>query len=151
MTIIAQAEKKQVVRINWLATLAGHETESVLILLCRNLRVNFAAHPQNRFFRNRSRRQKTFPSHPEVALLIVGWHAALVAKRDTNRVPWQVMSDGRNPGINRPRSVPAGEGNPEFVAFAKSFVRLFENEAGGVSDEIFRSNDLRFSFHTAVS
>src|SRR2546430_14245748 len=116
-----------------------------------DLRINFAAHPQNRCFRNGSRRQKRFPSHPEVALLIVRWHAALVAKRDTTQLPRQIMSDGRNSSINRPRSVPAGEGNPEFVALAKSFVRLFENEAGGVSDEIFRSNDLRFSFHTGVS
>ena len=53
MTIIAQAEKKQVVRINWLATLAGHETESVLILLCRNLRVNFAAPTRNNTWRAR--------------------------------------------------------------------------------------------------
>ena len=43
MTIIAQAEKNQVVPINWFAVLSGHEIELVFVLLRRDLRINFAA------------------------------------------------------------------------------------------------------------
>jgi hypothetical protein len=142
VAIITQAEKNQIVRINWFAALAGHEIELVLILLRRNLRINFTAHTQNRFFRNPSRRQKSFPGHPEVALRIIRWHTALISKRDTNQVPRQLMRDRCKPGVNRPRSVPTRKCNPEFVAFGNSSARLFKNEVSGVSSEILRSNDV---------
>src|SRR6266481_2924124 len=102
MTIIPQAEKNQVVSINWFGVLSGHEIELVFVLLRCNLRINFAAHPQNGFFRNRSRRQKSFPGHFEIALRIVWWHATLVSERDTNQVPWQIMANRRQPRVNRP-------------------------------------------------
>ena len=57
------------------------------------------------------------------------------------------MPGRRKPRVNRPRSVPARERDPEFVAFANSFVRLFKNEVSGVSDEILGSNDVMLSFH----
>src|SRR6266403_5505493 len=147
MTIIPQAEKNQVVSINWFGVLSGHEIELVFVLLRCNLGINFAAHAQNRFFRNPSRRQKSFPGHFEIALWIVWWHATLVSERDTDQVPRQIVPERRTPRVNRPRSVPARECDPESVAFANSFVRLFKNEVGGIYDEILRSNDVRFSFH----
>jgi hypothetical protein len=42
------------------------------------------------------------------------------------------MRDRRKPGIHRPRSVPARERNPEFVAVADSVVSLFKNEVSGI-------------------
>ena len=107
MTIIAKAEKNQVVPINWFTSLPGHEIEMLFVLLRRDFRINLAAHPQNRFFRNPSRRQKSFPGHSEVALWIVRWHAALIAESDTNQVPRQIMRDRCKPRVNRPRSVSA--------------------------------------------
>src|SRR4029077_15475799 len=58
-----------------------------------------------------------------------------------------IVPERRKPRVNRPRSVPARECDPESVAFANSFVRLFKNEVSGVSGEIFGSNDVRVSFH----
>ena len=147
MTIISQAEKNQVVSINWFGVLSGHEIELVFVLLRCNLRINFPAHAQNRFSRNPSRRQKSFPSHFEIALRIVWWHATLVSERDTDQVPRQIVPERRKPRVNRPRSVPARECDPESVAFANSFVRLFKNEVSSVSSEILRSSDVRLSCH----
>src|SRR5205823_3265706 len=96
---------------------------------------------------NGSGRQKSFPGHSEVALLIVGWNAAFVSKRDASQVPRQMMGHRRKPRINRPRSVPSRKRNTELVAFANSLVRLLKNEVRGVTGEILRSNDVRLSFH----
>src|SRR5881397_2445199 len=115
MTIIAQAEKNQIVRVNWFAAFAGHKVELVFVLLRRDLRIDFAAHAQDRFFRNGSRRKKSFPRHPEVALFIVGWNTALISERDTNQVPRQIMRDRRKPRVNRPRRVSARERNAKLV------------------------------------
>src|SRR2546430_13193128 len=52
-----------------------------------DLRINFAAHAQNRFSRNRGWRKQSFTRHPEVAVFIIRWHAALVAERDVNQFP----------------------------------------------------------------
>jgi hypothetical protein len=79
----SQAEKNQIVSINWFAVLSGHEIELVFVLLRCNLRINFAVHAQNRFSRDPSRRQKSFPGHFEIALWTVWWHATLVSERDT--------------------------------------------------------------------
>jgi hypothetical protein len=51
-----------------------------------------------------------------------------------------MMSDCGKPGINRNRSVPAGQRNPEFVAFTKGFVRMVKNEARSIDSEILGSN-----------
>jgi hypothetical protein len=50
------------------------------------------------------------------------------------------MRDCGEPGVNRNGSVPARERNPEFVAFAQSFVRLVKNEVGSVGGEILGSD-----------
>ena len=42
------------------------------------------------------------------------------------------MPDCGESGVNRNGSVPPGERNSEFVAFAKGFVRLVENEVRSV-------------------
>src|SRR5213593_2100026 len=75
------------------STLAGHEIELLFVLPRRDLRINFATHAENRFFWNGSGRQKSFPGHSEVALLIVGWNAAFVSKRNASQVPRQIVRD----------------------------------------------------------
>src|SRR5438270_8681337 len=119
----------------------------ILILLRRCLRIEFAAQPSNRLFRNRGWRQQSFPGHSKVAFRIVRRHATLVSERDPNQIPWQITPDRRKPSVNRSRGVSARERNPEFVTFAKSVLRLRENEISRVGDEIFGANNLRFSFH----
>ncbi len=57
------------------------------------------------------------------------------------------MRDRRKPRVNPPRSVPARERNPEFVAFGDSIVRLLKNEIRGVVREILRPDNLGLSFH----
>ena len=49
------------------------------------------------------------------------------------------MADCGKAGINRNGSVPTGECNPEFVAFAKGLMRLGKNEVSSVGGEILRS------------
>src|SRR2546430_11489415 len=105
-----------------------------------DLRINFAAHAQNRFSRNRGWRKQSFVRHPEVAVFIIRWHAALVSERDVNQFPRQIMRDRGKPRVNRARRVPARERNPEFIAFANSFVRLFKNEVSSVGSEVFGAN-----------
>jgi hypothetical protein len=119
----------------------------VLVFLRCDLRINFAAHAQNRFFRNCGWRQESFARHPEVAVFIIRWHAALVSERDVNQLPRQIMRDPGKPRVNWQWRVSARERNPEFVAFANSFVRLFKNEVSGVGSEIFGANNARLSFH----
>src|SRR5438445_2626048 len=110
--------------------------------MCLELRIYFVAHTHNVFLRNRVWHQKSFPDHPEVAVLILRWHAALVSEGDANRLPRQIMRDRRKPGVNRPRRVPARERNSEFVAFADGLVRLSKNEVRGVRRETFGSNNV---------
>src|SRR5207253_10065306 len=147
VTIVAQAQQNQVVLVSRFTALCRQKIEIVLVFLRRDLRIDFTAHTHNRFFRNRGGRQKSFTRHSEVALSIIRRYATLVSERDSSQLPRQIVRDRGKPGVNRDRSIPAREGNPELVAFAKSLVRLVKNEVRSVVSEILRSNNLRLRFH----
>jgi|SRR6516165_6908517 len=148
MSIVAEAEKNQVVLINWFAVLSGNAVELLFVLVRGDFRINFAPHSHDRFLRNGGRRKKIFARHSEVALRIVRGHAPLVSKREANFIPRKIMGLGCNSRVHGCRRVPARECNPELVALSNSFVRLLENESRSVSDEILCPNDVTLSFHT---
>src|SRR6516162_8817333 len=107
MAIWAEAEKNQIVLINWLAAPGRDCSQLVFVLLRGDLRINFAAHAHDRFLRNGSRHKKIFARHSEVALWIIGRHATLVSEREPNRFPWKITRFCRDPSVNRRWSVPA--------------------------------------------
>src|SRR5437763_2795901 len=121
-----------------------------LVFLRRDFRIDFTAHAQYGCFRDARRHEKSFPSHTKVALWIIGSHAPLISKGDTNRVPRKIVSIGCDAGVNRSRRVPARERDSEFVAFANSFARLLKDKVSGVCDEVVRANYLPISFHVEL-
>src|SRR6266576_4082441 len=106
MAIVADAEKNQIMLINWLIALGSDGVQLVFVLLRCDLWINFAAHTHDRFLRNGSRHKKIFSRHSEVALRIIRRHATLVSEGETDRLPWKIMRIHRNPCVNRGRSVP---------------------------------------------
>jgi hypothetical protein len=107
MAIVAEAEKNQIVLINWLIALGGDYGKLVFVLLRCDLRINFTAHAQDRFLGNASRHKKIFARHSEVALRIIRPHATLASEREANPIPPKIMRLRRNPRANRRWSVPA--------------------------------------------
>jgi hypothetical protein len=108
MSIVTQAEQNQVVPINAFPPLSRQNVEMSFVLLRCGLRIEFAAHPRNRFFRNRCRHKQRVVGHSEVALWIIRWDAAFVAESDSNQLPWQIASDLREPRVHRPWSISTG-------------------------------------------
>src|SRR5205809_3090245 len=109
MSIVAEAEKNQVVLIRWFAVLSGNGVELLFVLVRGDLRINYAPHSHDRFLGNGCRRKKIFARHSEVALRIIGRHATLVSERKPNPTPRQVARLPRNPGVNRSGRLPARE------------------------------------------
>src|SRR4029453_5038207 len=107
MAIVAEAEKNQIVLINSLTALGGDGVQLVFVLLRCDLRINFAAHTHDRFFRNVSRHKKIFARHSEVALGITWGHATIVPDREATPPPRKITRLRRTPGVNRRWSVPA--------------------------------------------
>ena len=70
MSIVAEAEKNQVVLINWFAVLSGNRVELLFVFVRGDLRINFASHSHDRFLGNGCRRKEIFARHSEVALRI---------------------------------------------------------------------------------
>src|SRR5262249_39017501 len=97
--------------------------------------------------RNGSRYKQIFARHSKVALRIIRRYATLVSEGEPNPIPRQIMSLGRNSGVDRRRSVPARECDPKLAAFRDCFARLLENERGGVGNEIFTADDCWGSAH----
>src|SRR6476646_2558538 len=87
MAIVAETEKNQIVLINWLTTPGGDGVQLVFVLLRCDLRINFATHTHDRFFRDGSRHKKIFARHSEVALRIIRRNATLVSEGETDRPP----------------------------------------------------------------
>src|SRR5215831_15129153 len=141
MAIVAKAEKNEVVLINSLTALDGDGVQLVFIFLRCDLRIDFAMHTHDRCLRNGSRYKKIFARHSEVALRIIRRDATLVSEGEPNPIPRQIMSLGRNSGVDWRRSVPARERDPKLAAFRDCFARLLENERGGVGNEIFTADD----------
>src|SRR5215471_7196545 len=151
MTLIAEAEKNQVVLINSLTVFGSDGIQLVFVLLSCKLRIDFAAHTHDRFFRNASRHKKIFARHSEVALWIIRRHATLVSKREANRLPRKIMCLRCDPVVNRCWSVSARERDPKFVALSDSFVPLFEDQAGSVGNKILSANDFGTHAHLALA
>ena len=80
MPIVPEAEKNQIMPVNRFASLCGQKIELILVFLCRDLWIDLAAHTQDRFLRNCARREKSFPSHSEIALWIIRGDATLVSE-----------------------------------------------------------------------
>ena len=112
----------------------------ILVLTGCDLRIDFAAHARNGFFRNGGGHEENLLGHPEVALWVIRWHATFIAKCDANQLPWQIAGNRREPRVNRPRGIAARESNPEFVPLANRFARLIDDEIRCVGGEILRSN-----------
>src|SRR5882757_8091010 len=107
MPIVAETEKNQIVLINWLTAPGGDGVQLVFVLLRCDLRIDFAAHTHDRFFRNGRRNKKIFARHSEVALWIIRRHATLVSEGEADRLPRKIMRLRRNSGVNRGWCVPA--------------------------------------------
>src|SRR5437867_4409605 len=107
MAIVAETQKNQIVLINWLTAPRGDGVQLVFVLLRCDLRIDFAAHTHDRFFRNGSRHKKIFARHSEVALRIIRRYATLVSEGEADELPRKIMRIHRNPGINRGWCVPA--------------------------------------------
>src|SRR4029077_13712734 len=107
MAIVAETEKNQIVLINWLTTPGGDGVQLVFVLLRCDLRINFAAHTHDRFFRDGSRHKKIFARHSEVALRITRRNATLVSEGETDRLPRKIMRLRCYSGVNRGWCVPA--------------------------------------------
>src|SRR5262245_3593612 len=105
MPIVSEAEKNQIMPVNQFASLCGHKIEPVLIFLCCHLWIDFTAHTQDRCFRDRGRREESFPGHSEVALSIIRRHAALISECNSRQPPREIMADYSKPGVNRCRGV----------------------------------------------
>src|SRR5205809_5350049 len=140
MAIIAKAQQNQVVSIDGFAALCRQNIKMIFIFTGCNLRDDFTAHARNRFFRDSCGHEETFIGHPEVALRVIRWHTTFIAKCDSNQLPWQIAGDRREPCVDRSRSIPARESNPEFVPLANRFARLIDDEIRCVGAEILRSN-----------
>src|SRR5207248_10227961 len=126
------------------STLPSKPIKVVLIFLGGDLRIEFAAHPHDRFFRDRPGHEKRLARHSEIALRIVRRHATLVAKGKADTLPRKVS---RNPGefrINRQRRVASRQRNSEFVAFGQRGPRVLQEKFRGFTHEILGANHLAF-------
>ena len=107
MAVVAEAQKNQIMLINWLASPRGDCVELLFVLLRCDLGINFSAHAHDRFFGHAGRHEKIFARHSKVALGILGWNATFVSEREPNLIPWKIARLRRNPGVNRRGRIPA--------------------------------------------
>ena len=127
--------------LNWFPALGSQKIDMVLIFLRGNLRLDLAAHPHNRFFRNGCRHKECFARHPKIALRLIRRNAPFIAEGDQNFFPRKTVGDPCDLGINRARCVSAGKRDPKLVPLRQRFVPKIGNEICRVGDEFFRADN----------
>src|SRR6266568_9454789 len=149
MSVVTQAEQNQIVPIDVFAALRRQKVEMILIFLRRNLWLELAAHPHDRFVGQVRGNNKRLASHAVVALLVIRRNAAFVAKSNERSFPRQIAADTRQFRVNRARRVPAGKGDAKLVAFRQRLAGKINNEIHSIGREIFRADN--FAAHALKS
>src|SRR5215469_3619001 len=124
VTVFAQSEKDQIMRVTLLIETGGQGVQSALIMGRSLLGRDFALNSKH--LSGTRENEESFGRHPVIALRIFGGHAALIAKSHNPLRPTAIFQSQRL--VDSTRGISATEGDSKTAMLFDCFLRRVRYE-----------------------